>query len=215
MYGATEASARLTYLPPNELRRKLGSIGRPIPNTEVVVVKDDGERAAAGEIGELVARGANVACGYWNNAEETNERFSALGYRTGDLGYADEEGYLFLVGRRHDMIKVGAHRVGAKEIEDVLHDYPGVHEVAVVGSAHEILGEVPVAFVAMRTDSTSNAEELRAFCATRLPAYKIPTRVHFYPELPKSSSAGKIDKVALRAAAASENPAASGAGQQQ
>ena len=123
MYGATEASARLTFLDPARLREKAGSIGKAIPNVEIRIVKDDGTLAAPHEIGELVARGANIAHGYWNNPDETCEKFGPLGYRTGDLGYADDEGYLFLVGRRHDMLKVGAHRVGAKEIEDVLQEF--------------------------------------------------------------------------------------------
>lgn len=198
MYGATEASARLTYLDPVDLSRKLGSIGRPIPNVEIAIVKEDGERAAPGEVGELVARGSNIACGYWNNPDETREKFSPLGYRTGDLGSLDEEGFLFLVGRRHDMIKVGAHRVGTKEIEDVLQEHPAVHEAAVIGAPHDILGEVPVAFVALRQHLDAASDALRAFCARRLPAHKMPARFVFTSELPKIPGIGKIDKQSLR-----------------
>jgi acyl-CoA synthetase (AMP-forming)/AMP-acid ligase II len=150
MYGATEAAARLTYLPPAALHRKLGSIGRPIPGVSIAVVDGQGQAVQPGTVGELIASGENISPGYWNNAEETARRFSSLGYHTGDLGYADEDGYLFLVGRKHDMIKVGANRVGAKEIEDILHEHPAVHEAAIVGAAHDLLGEAPVAFVAMR-----------------------------------------------------------------
>ena len=209
MYGATEASARLTYLPPADLRRKLGSIGRPIPNTEILVVGEDGQPAPAGTIGELVARGANISSGYWNNQAETDEKFGPLGYQTGDLGYADEDGFLYLVGRRHDMIKIGAHRVGASEIEHALHEHPAVYEAAVVAVPHEILGEVPVAFVALRQAADVDAESLRAFCATRLAAHKIPVRVQFMTELPKSGGAGKLDKLTLKTLAA--NSAAVGA----
>jgi acyl-CoA synthetase (AMP-forming)/AMP-acid ligase II len=199
MYGATEASARLTYLPPSELPRKLGSIGISIPNTEVRVMKDDGTEAAPGEVGELLARGNNIACGYWNCPDETREKFGPQGYRTGDLGYVDGDGFIFLVGRRHDMIKVGANRIGPKEIEDVLYEYPGVHEAAVIGVPHEILGEVPVAILSMRSAVSPRAADLRAFCRTRgLPLYKIPVDVIFRPELPKLGSTGKIDKLALR-----------------
>ena len=211
MYGATEASARLTYLDPSHLEQKLGSIGRAIPNVEIQIVKDDGAVAAPGEVGELVARGANIASGYWNNPKESHERFSALGYHTGDLGYADQDGYLFLVGRRHDMLKVGAHRVGAKEIEDVLNDFPGVSEVAVVGAPHDLMGEVPVAFVAMRDaadgtadDHQADREALQAFCRARLPAYKVPARFDFRHDLPKIPGVGKIDKRALTDSLASE-----------
>jgi amino acid adenylation domain-containing protein len=198
MYGATEASARLTYCSPAYLQTKLGSIGRPIPNVEIEVRREDDTVCATGEIGELVARGSNIARGYWNNPEETARKFGPYGYRTGDLGYKDADGFLFLVGRRDDMIKVGAHRVGPREIEDVLHEYPGVLEVAVVGAPHDILGEVPVAFLAMRDPSTADLDGLQAFCRSRLPAHKVPTRFLLQNELPKIGSVGKVNKRALR-----------------
>ena len=205
MYGATEASARLTCLPPSKLREKVGSIGRPIPNVEVSIVKDGGERAAPGEIGELVARGSNIACGYWNDASETNRKFSPQEYRTGDLGYADEDGYLFLVGRLHDIIKVGAHRVGAREIEDVLHEHPAVHDAAVVGALHPILGEVAVAFVVLKHEVPDAVRALTTFCAMRLSSHKVPARLVLRSELPKLAGTGKIDKSALRSLAASDS----------
>lgn len=201
MYGATEAAARLAYLPAADLRRKTGSIGRPIPAVEIVVYTDDGSVAAPGVIGELVARGENLSPGYWNNPEETARRFQPAGYHTGDLGYYDEDGYLFLVGRKHDMIKVGANRVGSKEIEDVLHEHPAVQEAAVVGTAHDLLGEAPIAFVATRAALGDAPNALRAFCASRLASYKVPVRVVQVPELPKLGS-GKPDRSLLRGWAA-------------
>ncbi|MEP7116809.1 MAG: class I adenylate-forming enzyme family protein [Acidobacteriota bacterium] len=198
MYGATEAGARLTYLPPADLARKSGSIGRAIPDVEVRVLTEDGRVAAPGEVGELVARGANIAQGYWNRPDESAQRFSSDGYRTGDLGYADDEGFLFLVGRQHDMIKVGANRVGAREIEDVLHEHPAVHEAAVVAAYHDLLGEVPIAFVALRAPLPDPEMTLRGFAAARLAAYKVPARVVVLAELPKLPGAGKLDRTALR-----------------
>ena len=198
MYGATEASARLTFLEPARLLDKIGSIGKPIPDVEIQIVKDDGGIAGPHEIGELVARGPNIAQGYWNKPDETRDRFGSLGYCTGDLGYADDEGFLFLVGRRHDMLKVGAHRVGAREIEDVLHEFAGVHEAAVVAAPHELLGEVPVAFLAMGNGAGVDPKTLEAFCHSRLPAYKVPVHFIFRPELPKLGAVGKIDKSRLR-----------------
>ncbi len=197
MYGATEASARLTYLEPGDLERKLGSIGRAIPNVEMLVVNDEGRVAAPGETGELVARGSNISQGYWNDPMATAERFGPLGYRTGDLGYADDEGFLYLVGRKHDMIKVGAHRVGAKEIEDVLNEHPAVSEAAVVPIQHEILGEAPLAFIAVRQGASPDIADVLAFCHSRLPGYKVPVEVVTLPSIPKSSI-GKIDKLTLQ-----------------
>ncbi|MGE3507322.1 MAG: class I adenylate-forming enzyme family protein [Vicinamibacterales bacterium] len=199
MYGATEAAARLTYLPPTDLRRKLGSIGIPIPNVTIRVIREDGLPAAPGETGELVASGPNIARGYWNDEIETNARFGPLGYRTGDLGFADTEGFLFLVGRKHDMIKVGAHRVGAKEIEDVLHAHESVSEAAVVAAAHEINGEVPVAFVSLKAPLLDAERLLQGHCAAHLAPHKVPVRITVEPELPKLPGTGKIDKRTLRA----------------
>ena len=198
MYGATEAAARLTYLEPSRLSDKLGSIGKAIPNVEVRVVKEDGTAAAPNEVGELVARGASISLGYWNDPIETERRFDRFGYRTGDLGYADEDGYLFIVGRRHDMLKLGAHRVGAKEIEDVLQDFPAVLEAAVVGAPHDLLGEVAVAFVSLRDGFTASPDSLEAFCRTRLSSHKIPAHFILLPELPKLGAVGKVDKATLR-----------------
>ena len=203
MYGATEAAARLTYLAPSELRSRLGAIGRPVPNVDICVITETGERAKPGDVGELVASGENISPGYWNNPEATRERFDTIGYRTGDLGYADEDGYLYLVGRLHDMIKVGAHRVGAREIEDVLCAHPAVHESAVVAAPHHLLGEVPVAFVALARDVEVAPETLRRFCGERLPAHKVPAYFVVKDDLPKIPGIGKIDRRALRDEAAS------------
>jgi acyl-CoA synthetase (AMP-forming)/AMP-acid ligase II len=197
MYGATEASARLAYLDPAELPGRLGSIGKAIPNVELSVIGDDGQAVVPGQVGEIIARGPNIMLGYWNCPEETNAALGPLGYRTGDLARCDSEGFLYIVGRRQDMLKIGAERVGAKEIEDVLHEHPAVHEAAVVGAPHELLGEVPVAFVSLQAGSTAVPEEIRRYCSTRLADHKVPVRVFLEAELPKSP-AGKIEKQPLR-----------------
>ena len=197
MYGATEASARLAYLDPAELPARLGSIGKAIPNVELSVRGDDGQPVPPGEVGEIVARGPNIMLGYWNYPEETKAALGPFGYRTGDLARSDAEGFLYIVGRRQDMLKVGAERIGAKEIEDVVHEHPAVHEVAVVGAPHELLGEVPIAFVSLQTGSAVGPEEIQRFCGTRLADHKVPVHVVIQAELPKSP-AGKIEKPQLR-----------------
>ena len=110
MYGATKASARLSYLPPGNLGRNLGSIGKAIPNVELKIIKEDVCEANLGEVGEIVARGSNIMLGYWNDPKETQQVMSKCGYRTGDLGYRDEEGYFYIFGRSKEMIKIAGYR---------------------------------------------------------------------------------------------------------
>ena len=196
MYGATEASARLAYLDPAELPARIGSIGRAIPNVELVVLKDDGTPARPGESGEIVARGSNMSSGYWNHPQETAERFRPEGFRTGDLGTFDEHGCLSVVGRLGDMLKIGGHRVSAREIEDAISECPGVYECAVVAIDHEILGQAPVAFVTLQDDASTDA--VTAFSRANLSEAKVPVAVIACPELPKNAS-GKVDKRQLRA----------------
>ena len=193
MYGATEASARLSYLPPEDLIRKLGSVGRAIPGVTLEVLREDGSAASPGEIGEVVARGDNIMEGYWNDPEETARVLDAKGYHTGDLGAFDAEGFLWLAGRAREQIKSGAHRIHPKEIEDAILEHPAVHEAAVVGVPDETLGESIRAFVVPRAGAQLDDEAVLAHCRTRLPAYKVPKSVVFRDELPKGPT-GKIQK---------------------
>lgn len=193
MYGATEASARLTYLDPVALPRKIGSIGKAIPDVTVRVLRADGAETDPGEPGELVAQGPNIMRGYWEDPDETALVLGAGGLRTGDLAYRDEEGYLFIVGRKKEMIKCGSHRISPKEIEDVFMEHPAVFEVAVLGVPDELLGEAIRAYVALRPGSVSTPEDLLRFAAERLPEYKVPGTLEILPELPKNES-GKIQK---------------------
>jgi len=202
MYGATEASARLARLPPAELAEAVGSIGRAIPNVELNVRRPDGSECADDEVGELFARGANVMVGYWNDPDETARVLGSYGYATGDLARRDGRGLIWLVGRKKDMLKVGGHRVSAKEIEDAILEHPGVHEVAVIGVPDEILGDRLRAYVVAREAGAVDPPGLGSFLRERLPAYKIPDRIELRGELPKNES-GKIMKEALRAEAES------------
>ncbi len=193
MYGATEASARLSFLPPEELPRKIGSIGKAIPNVELRVLRSDGSEAATNEHGEIVARGSNIMSGYWGDPEGTAEALGEHGYHTGDIAYRDEEGFLFVVGRKKDFIKAGAHRISAKEIEETILESREVHEVAVVGMPDEILGEKICAFVVPRDDQALDTRALEKVLKAKLPAYKIPSEFRVRDDLPKNES-GKIMK---------------------
>ncbi len=200
MYGSTEASPRLTYVEPDKLPQKWGSIGRAIPNVEVVVLDEHGKRVSTGTQGEIAARGSNIMMGYWKSPNATAEVLKNGYYYTGDLGYEDADGYIFLTGRARDIIKAGGNRVSAKEIEDVVLEIAGVLETAVIGVPDEVLGEAIKAFV-VRCHATLTEEEVKGHLQRRLPAFKHPKWVEFRDELPKNQS-GKILKAVLRQAGA-------------
>ena len=197
MYGATEAGARLSYLPPEELPRRVGSIGVPIPNVELRVLRDDGSACAPGEVGEIVARGSNVMEGYWNDPLETAAVLDGNGYHTGDLAVADADGYLRIVGRKREMIKSGAHRISPKEIEEAILEHPAVLEAAVLGVPDPLLGERIRAFVVPRAGEAIVVESLAEHCRSRLAAFKVPHEFVAREALPKNAS-GKVMKESLR-----------------
>jgi long-chain acyl-CoA synthetase len=197
MYGATEASARLSYLNPKDLPQKWGSIGKAIPNVELFIADEHGHRLGPGKEGEIVARGSNIMLGYWGQPEESRKALRNGLFFTGDIGVMDEEGFLFIIGRNSDMIKVGGNRVSTKEIEDVLFEHPAVCEVAVIGVQDALLGEVPKAFVVLKPDSRGESEDaFRAFLSEHLAAFKVPQTVLFCDSLPKND-AGKVLKAKL------------------
>jgi acyl-CoA synthetase (AMP-forming)/AMP-acid ligase II len=198
MYGATEASARLSYLDPAELPRKWGSIGKAIPNVDLFCADEGGRPLATNVEGEIVARGSNIMSGYWNHPEETDKVFRNGLYYTGDIGVMDEDGFLFVVGRTKDMIKIGGNRVSAKEIEEAIHEHPAIVEVAVVGIPDEVLGEAPRAFLVVKEGYQGKIkEDLVEFLKERLSFYKIPKSFEIKDSLPKNES-GKIQKLKLR-----------------
>jgi long-chain acyl-CoA synthetase len=198
MYGATEASARLSYLPPEDLPRKWGSIGKAIPNVELFVADEHGRPLPAGKEGEIAARGSNIMSGYWNHPEETSKVLRNGLYYTGDIGRADEEGYLYVVGRTKDMIKIGGNRVSAKEIEEALLEHPAVAEAAVIGVPDLVLGEAPKAILVLKGSQGGEIiEQLPRFLQDHLALYKIPKFFEIRDSLPKTDS-GKILKQKLR-----------------
>lgn len=196
MYGQTEASARLTYLPPLRLGDKSGSVGIAIPGVEIEVRADNGSRTSADTIGEVWARGDNVMLGYWRDAQATSTTVVDGWLRTGDTGRLDGEGFLYLEGRRSDIIKVGAHRVFPHDIEAIIEALTGVAEVAVVGVDDDILGQVIKACIVAEPDATLNDVTVKAHCRAHLPAYKIPKIVEFHGALPKTST-GKVRRQLL------------------
>ena len=208
MYGLTEAF-RSTYLPPSELDRRPDSIGRAIPNAEVLVVRPDGSLCDANEPGELVHRGARVALGYWNDPAKTAERFRpapgqdpALPIRelavwSGDTVRRDEDGFLYFVGRSDEMIKVSGYRISPTEVESVLHASGLVSEVAVFGVDDATLGQAIVA-VAVADPGLVDRAALLAECKRRLPAYMVPAQIVLRTEALPRNPNGKIDRNLLR-----------------
>lgn len=198
MYGATEASARLTYLPPERLvRDKLGSIGIPIPDVEITIRDNEGAVLPPLAVGNICASGDNIMQGYWKDEEETAKALKPWGLVTGDLGHVDDEGFIYLTGRKKDMLKIGGERVSPKEIEEAMVESGMVHEAAVIGHPDEYLSEVPEAFIVPLDDKTFDLEALKSFTARRLASHKHPRYWNIMKALPKKPS-GKIDKEALK-----------------
>jgi len=197
MYGATEASARLSYLDPDKLKEKWGSIGKAIPNVDLFIADEKGNPRAANEEGEIVARGSNIMQGYWNDQNITRKVLKNGLYYTGDLGYMDDEGFLYVVGRTKDIIKVGGERVSAKEIEEKILELKSVREVAIIGVDDEILGEAVKAYIAPKSDKGISELEIKLHCKNKLPVYKQPKFIEIIDELPKNKS-GKILKNNLK-----------------
>ena len=214
-YSLTEAMMALCVNPaagPN----KLGSVGMPLPDVHVRIYDgDEGTRVlATKEIGEIAIAGPQLMEGYWNQPEETalvlRDHTDADGTRrwlhTGDLGYLDEDGFVFIVDRKKDMIKTSGFQVWPREIEEVLAAHPAVSEVGVAGVSDPVKGEVVHAWIVLRAGQTANEQELRAFCRQQLAPYKVPARVEFRSELPKTM-VGKVLRRALRESVSS-NPSA-------
>jgi len=192
MYGQTEATARLSYLPPHLISKKMNSIGKGVNGTELVVLNTEGNPVKSGEIGEIAARGGNVMKGYFNDKIET-EKVMKNGYLyTGDLAKVDDEGYIYIVSREKNIIKSGGNRISPKEIEDIILQIPEVVECAVIGVYDDILGEAVKSFVVLLENKSSiNFKYIIDYCKKQLPSYKTPRYIEFLKALPKNSS-GKV-----------------------
>jgi long-chain acyl-CoA synthetase len=193
-YGLTETASTTTFNV-SATDRRIYSVGKPIWGAQTEVWDDDGRALPRGKdnVGEVVTRGLHVMKGYLNNADATAGVFTGDWFHTGDLGYFDEEGYLFIVSRKKELIIRGGYNVYPSEIEDVLHSHPAVAEAAVVGIPDDRLGEEVMAFVTLRAEMTLIAEELIEYSRERLAAYKCPRVVEFRDALPKNT-VGKVLK---------------------
>lgn len=196
MYGATEASARLTYVEPERLREKFDSIGIPIPGVVIRVLDQEGHEVPAGQTGELVAGGPNIMQGYWRDPVSTSVALDANGYHTGDLGYRDRDGYLYVTGRKDHQLKVGGHRINPQEIEDAMMATDLLLEAVVLGLEDPLLGQRLVA-VAAPIDKMTSERDVLARSASMLPRYKLPAEIRFTGSLPKNAN-GKINRTACR-----------------
>ncbi|MFD0067488.1 long-chain fatty acid--CoA ligase [Streptomyces sp. NPDC056690] len=191
-FGMSETSPVVTFNHPDR-PRKAGSIGTPIRDVEVRLLDDKGQDVPLGEIGELAVRGPNVMKGYWNRPLETKAAIPDGWLRSGDLARADEDGYLYIVDRKKDMIIRGGYNVYPREIEEVLHEHPAVAMAAVLGIPHADLGEEVAAVVVLHPDAQATPDELREYVKDRVAAYKYPRRVWLADLLPMGPS-GKILK---------------------
>lgn len=195
-YGLTEAGPNTFWLPPADVRRKPGSVGKPLFHIDVRVIDKDGHECAPDTAGELIIRGPHVTPGYFNNPQATASAIRDGWLHTGDLAIRDAEGYYTVVGRLKDMIISGGENIYPAEIESVMHAHPAVAEAALIGVPDEKWGEVGFAVVALKAGQPLVEAELLDFMRSRLAKYKIPKAVAFVDELPKTGP-GKIDKRAL------------------
>ena len=193
MYGATEASARLTYVPPDRLTSKIDSIGVPISGVTMTVMSADGRELGPGETGELVARGPNIMIGYFRDEEGTRRVLDAHGYHTGDLGSHDGDGYFFVTGRRDDQLKVGGHRVNPRTVEDAIVESGLAAECIVFGVVDPLQGYRLAALVVPIRRADNTARDILKFCAGKLPKFEVPDALRLVEAIPKTSS-GKPDR---------------------
>lgn len=194
MYGQTEATARLTYLAPSSLKTKIGSIGKPISGVSLNIVDENNKRVKNGEIGEIIVKGNNIMIGYLNDLKGTNETLRDGWLHTGDLGRIDEDGFVFLIGRKKNIIKIGGERISAKEIEEVIVSIPEIIDCTVLAIGDELLGEAIKAKVVI--NDSSNQQELKTkilkLCKQKLSKNKTPKVIEFASKLHLNSIGKKV-----------------------
>jgi fatty-acyl-CoA synthase len=196
-YGLTETVSGDTFLDKRKTLERLGSVGKPCLHVEVAIWDEHDRPVAAGTHGEIVLRGPKVFKGYWRNDEATEQAFRGGWFHTGDLGFLDDDGYLYVVDRLKDVIISGGENIASLELERVLYEHPAVLEAAVIGRSDDRWGEVPVAVVALRAGEELAEEALIEHCGGSLARFKVPRAVHIVDELPRNPS-GKVLKRELR-----------------
>ncbi len=197
MYGQTEAAPRVTYLPPPRLTDKLGSIGIPLSGIQVKIMDDQGQELPPGATGELVVAGDNVMMGYWRQPNEEREVLRDGQLCTGDLGYKDADGFLYIVGRKKEIIKAGGNRVSVKEVEECLLSNSKVLEACVVGVPDPFLGEAIKAVIVLKPGAHSDEREMLLHCRKALADFKVPKTINVVDSLPKYQS-GKVNRPLLK-----------------
>jgi long-chain acyl-CoA synthetase len=197
MYGQTEATARLSCVPPDRLNEKLGSIGKGIPGVTLRVLDESGQDISNGETGEVVAEGDNVTLGYWRDPEETAKCFKNGRLHTGDLATVDAEGFIYIVDRAKDFLKCGGKRVSCRQLEQQILQFEGLVEAAVIGIPDDVLGEAVKAFVVPQSPLPDLSKRLYLFCRERMLSQYVPREIVVLESLPKNS-AGKVTKQALK-----------------
>lgn len=196
-YGLTESCSGDTMMEEGYELSKIGSVGRPLMHVEVSIRNDAGHEVASGQAGEICLRGPKITKGYWNAPDKTLESFSGEWFRTGDVGYVDDDGFLFVTDRLKDMIISGGENIASLEVERVIGMMPQVAEVAVIGLPDERWGEKPAAVIVPRQGETLTLDDVAAYCRQHLAPYKVPRAVFIYDALPRNPS-GKVLKNALR-----------------
>jgi acyl-CoA synthetase (AMP-forming)/AMP-acid ligase II len=210
-FGQTETASTITALGPEDhliegtaeereekLKRLASSIGKPLPDVEVKIIDEEGKELPAGQVGEIMAKGPRIMKGYWHDEQKTAHAFTSDGWLiTGDRGWMDEDGYIFLAGRADDMIIRGGENISPEELEDVLHSHPKVEEAAVIGVTDIEWGQQPMAVCVLKKGEATTAEEIIEYCHSKLASFKRPRSVVFVDSLPRNAM-GKVLRKALR-----------------
>jgi long-chain acyl-CoA synthetase len=197
MYGQTEATARLSYLPPNLLKTKLGSVGQGIPGVGLEVINSTGLKVKPGEIGEIIASGDNISPGYLNDPDASAEKFLNGALHTGDLATVDEDGFIYIVDRKSDFIKSFGHRVSSQEVEAIILQINDVVNAAAIGEPDDIQGEAIIVYITLRKGARLTEKDVKSHCRQRMAPHMVPKHVVILDHLPMNAH-GKIIKSALR-----------------